>query len=99
MRLPILAAAILAGLSAAMTTAPAAAQGWLGRTHVYEGRWCARMDTGAERIEEDCSFDSLDVCRQQVIAGNKGFCSPNPAYAGTKPLPRRYKKAKRNAAR
>jgi hypothetical protein len=25
---------------------------------------------------------SLEMCRQEVIAGNRGFCNPNPRWQG-----------------
>jgi hypothetical protein len=37
---------------------------------------------------------SFEVCRQYVIAGNRGFCSPNPywhAYV-TEPVRKRVKR-------
>jgi len=53
-----------------------------GRTHVYEGRWCANTDTGGGRVEENCTYDSFEACRLEVISGNRGFCTQNPAFAG-----------------
>jgi len=40
------------------------------------------MDTGAGRVEEDCTIQSLAACRQMVISGNRGFCTQNPAFTG-----------------
>ena len=51
---------------------PAAARG--------HGAWCARTNTGAGRVEENCGFMSIETCRRWVTGGNRGFCSPNPAY-------------------
>jgi uncharacterized protein DUF3551 len=48
------------------------------RSHV--GAWCARVNTGANRVQENCTFDSAEACRRSVISGNRGFCSRNPAY-------------------
>jgi hypothetical protein len=91
MRLPITAAALTVGLSMLATASPAAADLLFGRRNVYEGAWCARMNTAAGRVEEDCTYDSFERCRQMVIAGNRGFCTQNPAYAG-QPQQRRYKR-------
>jgi hypothetical protein len=33
-------------------------------------------------MQENCSMPSLEMCRQEVIAGNRGFCSPNPRWQG-----------------
>jgi hypothetical protein len=42
--------------------------------------WCARTNTGAGRIQENCGFNSIEACRRAVISGNRGFCAQNPAY-------------------
>jgi hypothetical protein len=42
--------------------------------------WCARTNTGAGRVQENCGFKSIEACRRWVTGGNRGFCSPNPAY-------------------
>jgi hypothetical protein len=44
------------------------------------GAWCARTNTGAGRVEENCGFSSIEACRRWVTGGNRGFCSRNPAY-------------------
>jgi hypothetical protein len=44
------------------------------------GAWCARVNTGANRVQENCTFDSVEACRRTVLSGNRGFCSRNPAY-------------------
>jgi hypothetical protein len=50
------------------------------------------MNTGAGRVEEDCTFTSLKACRQMVISGNRGFCAQNPAFTGSNAYPIRKKK-------
>jgi hypothetical protein len=64
---------------------------------VYEGRWCAREQTGGGRVEEDCTFDSFEACRRLVIQGNRGFCTQNPAFAGyyERPLYKKKRRARR----
>lgn len=57
-----------------------------------QGAWCARTSTGAGRIEEDCFFNSLEACRRTVISGNRGFCTQNPAFVGSRETPSRKKK-------
>jgi hypothetical protein len=32
---------------------------------------------------------TFEMCRQEVIAGNRGFCNPNPRWVGDQPRPRR----------
>jgi uncharacterized protein DUF3551 len=45
-----------------------------------KGAWCARTNTGAGRVQENCGFSSVEACRRWVTGGNRGFCSRNPAY-------------------
>jgi hypothetical protein len=47
----------------------------------YEGPWCARQNTG-RNVTETCSFRTFEACRQEVIAGNRGFCTQNPRWPG-----------------
>ena len=98
MRLRVLIAVLAA---AGFHAAPASAQMFegqsvlFGRLHgsVYEGRWCAREDTGAGRVEENCHFDSFEACRRQIVQGNRGFCTQNPAFvAGYGGEPQRKQK-------
>jgi len=44
----------------------------------YEDPWCALSDIGGV-MQENCSMRSLETCR---IAGNRGFCNPNPCWQG-----------------
>lgn len=67
----LIAAALYAG------SEPANARG--------HGAWCARTNTGANRVQENCGFNSIEACRRWVISGNRGFCSPNPAYRKRQP--------------
>jgi len=64
-----------------------------GRRHgyVYEGAWCARENIGGS-IQEECTFDSFERCRQAVIQGNRGFCTQNPAFVAGYGGPPRKKK-------
>jgi hypothetical protein len=36
-----------------------------------------------------CTLPTWEMCVQEVIAGNRGFCSPNPYYRGPEVVPRR----------
>src|SRR5215467_11897336 len=75
---------------------PANADFLFGTRHPYEGAWCARTNTGAGRVEEDCIFDSFEACRRTVISGNRGFCTQNPAFTGYPQHPIRKKKRVHN---
>jgi hypothetical protein len=49
--------------------------------------WCAVMEAGGGFVQRDCIYDSIEACRPNVIAGNRGFCQPNPFY---RPVPAQY---------
>ena len=66
-------------LAAAIAVASCAAAG-SGR--IPEGPYCALTDMGFGNVTENCYMRSLDACRSEVIAGNRGFCRPNPRYVG-----------------
>lgn len=51
----------------------------------YEGPWCAIVNYGNSAAYEDCQYASLEACRPNVLAGNRGFCNPNPRWVGAYP--------------
>jgi hypothetical protein len=58
----------------------------------YEGPWCAGTNRGGGTFVCDCSMRTLEQCIPEVIAGNRGFCSPNPNYRGPEASPPRGKR-------
>lgn len=75
------ALAILAGavaLSALGSTQPAQAQ---------NAPWCAVISMGYGNSVWDCRYRSIEHCRPNVLAGNRGFCTPN--FRAEAPLARR----------
>ena len=48
-------------------------------------RWGA--DDGADNVNWDCEYETVDACRPAVLAGNRGFCALNPYY---RPYPTPY---------
>ena len=48
----------------------------------YEGPWCAVVSIGRGAMQEDCHYRSIEECRPNVIAGNRGFCNMNPRWEG-----------------
>ena len=66
--------------------------GDLGVSQAYDGPWCAVTNVG-RGVHENCSMRTFEMCRQEVIAGNRGFCNPNPrwlaAQQGSRRLQRR----------
>jgi hypothetical protein len=65
-----------------------------GRAY-YEGPWCAVTNRGGGDMSWNCSMQSLDMCRQEVIAGNRGFCNLNPRWQGNRPEARRHGRRRR----
>jgi hypothetical protein len=65
-----------ATLAAALSSAVPAghAEGWRHEP------WCAVIEYEAD-VTWDCSYRTFEACYPNVIAGNKGFCSPNPDAA------------------
>jgi hypothetical protein len=68
MRVMFLAAAIAVALSINIRSSEAT-----------EGPWCASVNVGAGTEVQDCRMRSLEMCRKQVIAGNRGSCYPTRA--------------------
>jgi hypothetical protein len=68
-------------VAAAISLSPRASQ-------AYEGPWCALTDIGGGVMHENCSVRSFELCVQEVIAGNRGFCIPNPRWQGPAPAVR-----------
>jgi hypothetical protein len=57
--------------------------------------WCAGTNTGSSTFHYNCTLPTWEMCVQEVIAGNRGFCSPNPYYRGPEFVPPRAKRRKR----
>jgi Protein of unknown function (DUF3551) len=66
---------ILTAAAAAIFLAPASG-------HAYEGPWCAVQSTGLDSVVENCRVRTFEECRQETIAGNRGFCTPNARWQG-----------------
>ena len=46
-----------------------------------EAPWCAVVNDIGD-VTWDCQYNSVEECVPNVIAGNRGFCNPNPRYHG-----------------
>src|SRR5262249_24126374 len=57
----------------------------------YQGPWCAVENIGQD-VRYDCSMRTLEQCVSLIIAGNRGFCNPNPYYRGPEAAPSRVKR-------
>jgi hypothetical protein len=58
-----------------------------------EGPWCALISLGPSAVYEDCQYYSFEACRPTILAGNRGFCNPNPRWVG--PVPKSKVRHKR----
>jgi hypothetical protein len=54
-------------------------------SQAYERPWCALTDIGGGVMHENCTIPTFEMCVQEVIAGNCGFCIPNPRWQGPRP--------------
>jgi len=68
---------ILIAAAATIFLAPAA-------SHAYEGPWCAVQSTGMDSVVQNCRMRTFEECRMETIAGNRGFCTPNPRWQGAR---------------
>jgi hypothetical protein len=59
---------------------------------LYQGPWCAGTNRGSGTFVYNCGMRTLEQCVSEVIAGNRGFCSPNPYYRGLEVAPSRGKR-------
>ena len=74
MRILLIIGAVIAVVS--VNARPAAA---------VEAPWCALISLGPGAVYEDCQYWTFEACRPTVLAGNRGFCNPNPRYVGPVP--------------
>jgi len=58
----------------------------------YQGPWCAGTNRGSGSFVYNCSMRTFEQCVSEVIAGNRGFCGPNPYYCGPEPPQSRAKR-------
>ena len=54
--------------------------------------WCAGTNIGGDTFHYNCTLPTYEMCVQEVIAGNRGFCSPNPNFRGPEFVPPRAKR-------
>ena len=45
----------------------------------YDAPWCAVSMDGGD-MHWDCQYRSIEECRPNVLAGNRGWCNPNPYF-------------------
>jgi len=57
-------------------------------SQAYEKPWCALTEIAGGAMYENCTIPTFELCVQEVIAGNRGFCIPNPRWQAPGPAPR-----------
>jgi uncharacterized protein DUF3551 len=67
----------------------------LQSAEAYEAPWCAVISMGTGSVYWDCQYRSIEECRPNVLAGNRGWCNPNPYFVANPTEHRRS--AKRRA--
>ena len=85
----IFAVAVVFPLLQLAPTAPTAATA----QYYTSAPWCAVISFGAGDVHWECIYRSIEECRPTILAGNRGFCNPNPYYAGAAE-PRRSRRAR-----
>jgi hypothetical protein len=68
-------------LAAAISLDPRASQ-------AYEMPWCALTQIAGGAMYENCTIPTFELCVQEVIAGNRRFCIPNPRWQAPGPAAR-----------
>jgi hypothetical protein len=53
-----------------------------GRGRRREYPWCAVIDYGDGGVSWECNYRTIEECYPNVLAGNKGTCTQNPAGGG-----------------
>jgi hypothetical protein len=53
-----------------------------GHAEAAQAPWCAQIDLGTGDWYWDCQYHSFEDCyhRGNILAGNRGFCTPSPYY-------------------
>ncbi len=81
-------AMITAAIAGAAMCCASSAMAWEGNAP-----WCAYVNIGTGNVIEQCFYRSVAECSPNIIAGNRGFCAPNPRFAwAEEPAPRRKRR-------
>jgi hypothetical protein len=55
-----------------------------------EPPWCAVIQNSTESVYWDCQYNSIEQCRQIVLAGNRGWCNANPYFVPSAAAPNKH---------
>src|SRR6476619_1226018 len=84
------------GASAALIFMGASLQ--LAAADIYGAPWCAVVAMGDGDMQWDCEYRSIEECRPNVLAGNRGWCNPNP-YSVVSDRPTKNKPHRKHRSR
>lgn len=59
--------------------------------------WCAVVATGDGDMQWHCEYASVEECRPYVLAGNRGWCNPNPYFISDRPMAEHRRVRRRHA--
>jgi hypothetical protein len=82
----------------------AAASAWLAfgpqpaAADYYGAPWCAVVAAGDGDMQWHCEYQSIEACRPNVLAGNRGWCHQNPYTLANKPLTIKKRSKQRTTA-
>ena len=88
MRILLAAAVFLAAFIAVLALDQRPAQAYGGEP------WCTAVTMGHSVIR-DCHYRTFEECYPNILAGNRGFCEPNPDWYGRNvraETPKRHRK-------
>jgi hypothetical protein len=55
----------------------------------YGAPWCAVISMGDGDMQWDCEYRTIEECRPNVLAGNRGWCNLNPYWPTEQRPPRK----------
>ena len=45
--------------------------------------WCTVIELAVGSVYWDCQYATFEACRPNVLAGNRGWCNPNPYFVAS----------------
>jgi Protein of unknown function (DUF3551) len=86
---------VIAARTMILATVIALAASVFGRhpAKAYEAPWCAVISEGYW----DCQYRSIEECRPNILAGNRGWCNPSPYFVARLTEDRRFRKRRARA--
>ena len=61
------------------------------RAYYGDAPWCAVVNVGHGNVIWDCQYRTVEECVPNVLAGNRGTCSPSPWYTPKTVAPKKHR--------